>query len=565
MPDPLRRALMSLVGITVFAAACAPQSAPSAQETSATSAPAKATELHIGLWTPLTLFGPRMVGARGAEVMNAGLVNTDERWTIQPYLAERVPSQDDGTWVIRPDGTMQTTWTLRADAKWHDGAPVTAHDVEFAYHLYRDKDFQIDTDLPERYITGVVARDDRTFDVSWDRPYVQAGQPDPRDLTPLPSHVLEPLYEGGDKQVFSNNSFWRTEEYIGAGPYRVVRNDPGERVRVAANPSFFLGKPKIDFIDFVIIQDRNALVARMLSGDLDYTEHTDIQAEHAAVLQEQWKATGEGRILTALWTPFPLRFQYKDVPNHTAAMKDLRVRQALVQAIDRDALAASETAGLAPAADSFVPPNHELFPRIDAAIAKYPYDTRRAAQLLQEAGWTRGGDGMLRNAGGEIFDIEVFSTTAAARGGTIVADFWKQAGMESRLFALTPAQVDDFKLRANYPGVDVSSRGQGEGELYASYSTPEIASEANQWRGRNVTGWSDPEFDALFARYDRSLRPDERADLVVQMERLMTVFLASGKLYYAARPAAIRNTVQGPRGFNTRSSNLFNIHEWTVQ
>src|SRR5204862_5620276 len=171
------------------------------------------------------------------------------------------------------------------------------------------------------------------------------------------------------------------------------------------------------------------------------------------------------------------------------------------------------------------------------AIAHYGYDTRRAAQLLADAGWTKGADGMLRNAAGELFDIEVFSTTAAAKGGTIVADFWRQAGMDSRLFALTQSQVDDFKLRANYPGVDVSSRGQGEGELYASYSTGEMASDANQWRGRNVTGWSDPEYDALFARYEVSLRPTERDDLVVEMERLMAVTLASGKLYYAARPA----------------------------
>jgi len=560
------RALVVFAALAIIAAGCGQQQRPAQEGASTVSAPTKPTELRIGLWTPLTLFGPRMVGARGAEVMNAGLVTTDERWTIQPYLAERVPSQDDGSWIIRPDGTMQTTWTLRPDARWHDGEPVTAHDVVFAHLVYRDKDLQIDTDLPERYISGVIARDDRTFDVFWDRPYVQAGRPDPRDLTPLPAHVLEGLYEAGDKQVFANSSFWRSEEYVGAGPYRVVRNDPGILVRVEASPLFFLGRPKIDTIDFYIIQDRNALVARMLSGDLDYTEHTDIQAEHAAVLQDQWRVTGEGRILTALWTPFPLRFQYKDVPNHTAAMKDIRVRQALVHAIDREALATSETAGLAPiAADSFVPPSQEIFPRIDGAIARYPYDTRRAAQLLGEAGWTKGADGMLRNAASDLFDIEVFSTTAAARGGTIVADFWRQAGMESRLFALTPTQVDDFKLRANYPGVDVSSRGQGEGELYASYSTSEIAGEANQWRGRNVTGWSDPEYDALFARYDRSLRPAERDDLTVEMERMMSVKLASGKLYYAARPAAIRSHVQGPRGFNTRSSNLFNIHEWTVQ
>src|SRR3954447_9239107 len=212
----------AIVGLAILLlAACGPQTRPAQETVPAASPPGKPTELRIGLWTPLTLFGPRMVGAREAEVMNAGLVTTDEHWAIQPYLAERVPSQEDGSWIVRPDGTMQTTWTLRPDAKWHDGEGVTSHDVVFAHRVYRDKEVQVDTDLPERYITSVVPRDDRTFDVYWDRPYVQAGRPDPRDLTPLPAHALEQLYDAGDKQVFGNASFWRSEEYVGAGPYRV--------------------------------------------------------------------------------------------------------------------------------------------------------------------------------------------------------------------------------------------------------------------------------------------------------------------------------------------------------
>jgi peptide/nickel transport system substrate-binding protein len=246
-------------------------------------------------------------------------------------------------------------------------------------------------------------------------------------------------------------------------------------------------------------------------------------------------------------------------------MRDIRVRQALIHAIDRDALAHSETAGLAPAADSFIPPNQALFARVDGVIAKYPFDTRRAAQLLSEAGWTKGADGLLRDSSGQLFDIEVFSTIAAAKGGTIVADYWKQAGVDTRLFTLTQAQTDDFKLRASFPGVDVSSRGQGEDALYASYASSEIAGDANQWRGRNVVGWSDPDYDGLFQRFDRSLVPSERAELIVQMERLMTVTVTNGKLYYAARPTAVRSTVQGPKGFNTRSTNVHNIHEWTIQ
>src|SRR5947208_14118622 len=131
----MRAAIMGLA--ILLLAACGPQTRPAQETGPAASAPGKPTELRIGLWTPLTLFGPRMVGARGAEVMNAGLVTTDERWAIKPYLADRVPSQDDGTWVIGADGTMQTTWTLRPDVRWHDREAVTARDVVFAHRVYR--------------------------------------------------------------------------------------------------------------------------------------------------------------------------------------------------------------------------------------------------------------------------------------------------------------------------------------------------------------------------------------------------------------------------------------------
>jgi peptide/nickel transport system substrate-binding protein len=528
-------------------------------------AEAKPTLLRIGSWTPIQTFSPRFTGTATDQVINGYLVQTDERWVLQPQLAERVPSQDDGTWIVNPDGTMRTIWTLKAGARWQDGQPLTAHDVAFGHRVHRDRDLPVETDLPERYISSVVPRDDRTFEVHWDRLYYPAGQPDARDLTPLPRHLLEDLYASGDKQAFANSTFWTSEQYVGAGPYRVVHNEPGEILRVAANPHFILGRPKIDTIEFLTIQDRNALVARMLSGDLQYVEHTTIQAEHAAILQEQWKITGEGRIATTPWTPFPLRFQHKEVPNHQAALKDIRVRQALIHAIDRDALAASETAGLAPAADSFVPPNQAVFPRIDAVIAKYPYNPQRAAQLLVEAGWTKGGDGRLRNTDGQIFDIEVFSTIAAAKTATIVADYWKQAGMDSRLFTLSQSQTNDRQLRAVFPGVDVSSGGQQGDNLYPSYSTADIAGDQNQWRGRNITGWSDPEYDGLVARLERSLVPSERDELTVQLERLMTVTVANGKLYYAARPMAARNNVQGPKGFNALSTNVFNIHEWELK
>jgi peptide/nickel transport system substrate-binding protein len=208
-------------------------------------------------------FSSRFVSTRNRldPSINAFLTQTDDRWVLFPSLVERLANQDDGSWIVNPDGTMRMTWTLRPDLKWQDGAPLTAHDVAFAHRIYRDPEMPMANRLPEQYMSSVVARDDRVFEVSWDRPFYPAGQPmglGSRDLTPLPRHVLESLYEAGDKQAFVNSGFWTTEEFVGAGPYRVVRHEPGVMLRLAASPYYFQGRPKIDEIEFYIVKDKNA-------------------------------------------------------------------------------------------------------------------------------------------------------------------------------------------------------------------------------------------------------------------------------------------------------------------
>jgi peptide/nickel transport system substrate-binding protein len=513
----------------------------------------------VGFGEQIVTFASRLPETRGRldPVINSFLVRVDDRWDRHPYLAERIPTQEDGSWIVNADGTMRTTWTLRPDLKWQDGEPLTAHDIAFAHRVYRDREFQAVTDVPERYMTGIVARDDRTFEVSWDRPYFEAGDPNPRDLVPLPSHLLETLYDAGDKQAFNASSFWNTEEYVGAGPYRIVRNVPGVSLTVTANPYHVLGKAKIDTIEFVVVPDRNALIAQLLAGELDFVGHSHLQAEGAAVLKEQWK---DGGIIVTPWDPFVLDFQQQAVPNLQPALRDVRVRRALAHAIDRDAVAEQQTAGMASAADALVAPSNVLFPRIDAAIAKYPYDPRQALQLMGEAGWTRGSDGTLRNAGGQLFDVEILTTPSTSKDGIVVADYWKQIGIDYRFNNMTEAQRTDNKTRSNYPGVQVNATSAD----YRAYVSTELSTEANQWRGNNQTGWADPEYDALFARFDGSLSPAERDDLTVAIERYITQNAIQIRLNYVARPAAVRNNLHGVKGMNKNSTYMWNPEEWTM-
>jgi len=546
--------------------ACAPQ-ASGPTERPAVAEPARPTILRVALPGDVDHFGLRFqLGGAGSEfnqLVNAFLTKIDNREEVRPYLLETLPSQDDGTWVVNADGTMRTTLRLRPGVMWHDGQPMTAHDIAFAYRLYRDPEMPNRWVEPERLMTDVVARDDRTAEVNWSEPYFFAGYPEVKDLVPLPRHLLEDLYNR-DKQGFINSSFWSSAEYVGAGPFRVTEHERGVGITLTANPLFFMGKPKVDTVRLELVPDPNARVARLLSGVIDFTEA--LTADQAAVLRDQWKGSSAGVVYVSIANTLTLRTQFRDVPNHQSALRDVRVRRALIHAIDRDALADAATTGLSTAADTTFPRDHYLYPRIEQAIAKYPFDIRRTEELLTEAGWGKGADGMFRNPAGQLFDIEVWAgatNTIRTTAATVVVDYWKRAGLNGRQFGIP--QGSDREFQASFPGFDVSGGDPGG---YRTITSAEIPRPENRFAGPNSGSYANPEFDALVFRLNATLQRAERDDITVATERLFTMDVAKPTLIYDVKPAAGLSQVGGIRGYsggaNSRSY-LFNSEEWTVE
>jgi len=560
------RALFILVALVTLAA-CAPRSTPATAPgggSAAATDDGKPMLLRVGVSTEPASFGSRFGGFQGRfnYLVNAFLARTDHQGIVQPYLTERLPSQDDGSWVVNPDGTMRTIWTLRPGTRWQDGEPLTAHDVAFAFRLYRDRELPVDRAQAEALMSGVVARDDRTVEINWTEPFFLAGQPEERDLVPLPRHLLEGLYLS-EKEALPRSGFWTSDEYVSAGPYRIGQRNPGVTITFTANPHFILGKPRIETIEYTIIPDRNAMVARLLAGDIDFSEVTN--AEQVAVLQEQWKGTGDGRVLLNFPQVETMIFQQRDVANHQAALTDVRVRRALVHAIDRESLALAATSGFSLAADTIVHQSRPLFTRMDAAAMKYPYDPRRAEQLVNEAGWTRGGDGVLRNAGGQAFDVEIDTSNPPGSNAIVVQDYWKRAGAEARLVPAAPdVRINDPRAHVSFPGVMFRSKPPF---WYHDNASLQLPSEQNSWRGSNESSWVDAEYDALFARFSSALRPTERDDLAIALERVLTAGVGQARLYYNVEPGAARNNVHGIKGKSQgySTTHLFNVVEWTVQ
>src|SRR5581483_2768434 len=93
------------------------------------------------------------------ELFINGLVSTDADGGIEPRLAARLPSLDDGSIKVLPDGRMQTTWNLRTDVKWHDGVPFTADDLVFSWQVNSDPDILLPGTVAQTQMESLEAID----------------------------------------------------------------------------------------------------------------------------------------------------------------------------------------------------------------------------------------------------------------------------------------------------------------------------------------------------------------------------------------------------------------------
>src|SRR6185436_3151215 len=157
--------------------------------------------------------------------------------------------------------------------------------------------------------------------------------------------------------------------------FRVESWNHGVNLTARAFSDWIFGPPKLDTFEIRFILDANALLANLMSGEVDMIQSPGVRAEAAAIARDQRVARGQGYIRTWETRLSFLDIQFRDVPNRQRALDDLRVRQALMEAVME---------GLGSVAGAFVVPSDPLFPEIDRAIAHYPFDPNRATALLAE-------------------------------------------------------------------------------------------------------------------------------------------------------------------------------------
>ncbi len=571
-----RRWRSSLVLIAIFIAACAPtpRATTSSDQAGAAVPPQQASTKSLVLALesePGDAFVGSIGGGAGTVAGNVQLAVHqwlscyDDQGNAFPMLATVLPSRDNGTWLVRPDGTMQTTYRIHPNVTWHDGTPLTARDFVFAWTVTRDPDVPMRSRTIATQITGIETPDDHTLVLEWGKTYPFAGAFIHDEVGPMPAHLLEAIYQT-DKDRFNQLPFW-TREFVGVGPFRLAEWVAGSHMTLRAYDGYFKGRPKIDTITLRFISSAPTAVANLLSGAIDGAIPRTLDFTDVAFVRDEWVRQGKHPV--AIIQPTHLRIlepQFRDpaVPE----ILDLRFRRALLHAIDRAALVDALLQGTGPVADSMVPTDDPKYPWVSDVIQRYPYDSRRALELLAEVGWRPDASGAIRDTRGQLGTVPISTSEGAQanREQAIIADNWRTLGLRVDEHVRTAAEAKDNRLSSTFPGYGASAGPLTFEHIVSRVHSIYCPSDQNRWSGANHGCYRDAEHDRIVDALQVAIEEPEQRRLYRDLVKLQTEELPYYPLYYNPQALILREGVTGVKGdTKPRTAISWNVLEWDVR
>jgi peptide/nickel transport system substrate-binding protein len=482
----------------------------------------------------------------------------------EAWLAEDKPSLERGTWVLNADGTMVTRYTMRPNIKWHDGTPFSTKDFAFGWEVIQDRRFPFGDKSVAQNITRVETPDDRTLVLYWSKIYNRADEVYNTRFRPMPRHILEDVYRNQGVDSLAN-SIWWTSGFVGSGPFKVASWDQDSQLVLEAFDDYFLGRPKVDRIIWKFIYDTNTMLSNVLTNNVDAALRQAFTLDTGLIARDQWQVKGEGTVIFA-----PVNIDRVGLSPLNPWLRDIRVRRAFLHAINRDDIVSTLSHNEEEVAHVPLSPGRPQYQQALAAATKYAYDPQRARQLLADAGWTPGPDGILVNSAGERFvidgraDPQVFEVQLQ----TAIADYWKQVGIGVDIHNMSPREeAGSDQTRNHYAGAKWDWQSFAV-ELWRNfYGTSNIPTAENGWIGENQARWDDPNKEAVLDRMDRTFIQSERDAEVIEFSRMFSEQLPMLPIKLQAEVMSVRKSVQNiyPRkelgGENTRT---WNAEQWDI-
>jgi peptide/nickel transport system substrate-binding protein len=457
------------------------------------------------------------------------LADFDANAQLIPVLAAEIPSVENGG-VAKDFSSV--TWKLKKGVTWHDGQPFTAADVAFTFKFLSEPATGATTLGYYQSVAGVEALADDTVKVTFKAPVAAWFTPFTGTTGQiLPQHALKDFV--GDAAKTSPFQ----QRPIGTGPYKVSDFKSGDVVTYDLNSDYYEpGKP---FFDTVILKGggdaASAARAVLQTGEVDWAWNLQIEpsvlsglnAGHGKVVS--WPGFGTEKLIinhTDPQTEMDGQMSSYKVPH--PHFQDLRVRQALALAVQRDVIA-STLYGPGAGATGFT--MNEVARYMPKDIA-WEFNLDKARQLLDDAGAQKGADGVRMLNGRKMSWLFSASTNSVRqKEQEIIKSALQQLGIEVEIKAVdatayfAAANPDSFQqLRADL-GIEANAATVYPLLWYLRYVSADpvkdLAQKENNWAGRNIMRYQNPQFNDLYAQAVREVDPARYTALFLQLQTLV--------------------------------------------
>lgn len=410
---------------------------------------------------------------------------------FQPRLAEGYERSDDGTAI---------TVRLRPEARWSDGSPITADDVRWTWQAQTDAAVAWEYVDIKQAIRDVEVVDERTVRFHFTHAYAN-------QLADLNEGVILPrtVWSGLPLDRWRGGEGWFRQHLVVSGPYQVEHYEPGAELVLTANPAYYEpGVPAIDRLAFQVIPDPGARLRGLLAGDLDFIPKL---RPHEA---EQVEASDD-----AVLVAYPHRqYDYIAWNLRDPLFGDARVRRALTQAIDRQEIIDTLLAGYAQIATSPIVSSAWAHTRLEP----WPHDPGAALAALADAGWSRDGEGALRDASGQplAFDLAFNAANSFRRdAAAMIQQHLREVGIEVTLrpedFHVLTDILQDYRHQAYLGAFNMDTTLDLTVILHSSAITD----------GYNFSAFDDPESDSLIERVKTYPDIVDAADALERIQQIV--------------------------------------------
>ena len=421
-------------------------------------------------------------------------------------------------WEVSEDG-LTWTMTIREDATFHDGEPLTAEDIAFSMQLYKDtEDFPFLPSYAAPFET-IEATNPTTLTLTTAEPLANF-EGSMAFIYVLPMHI----WEGVEDAVEFGN-----DEMIGSGPFKLAEASQGEFIELESNADYWATPANIDGIIFQVFGTDDARVTALTTGQVDaivdvpYTSITTLQnAENVNVHIADVAAGGSLTDIMFNMTADADCPPEDGVCSGHPALKDLEVRRALAMATDKEQLITVATLGTGTPGLSLVPPGLGDFYASD--VTDHPFDVDAANAALDEAGYEDSdGDGIRECLPDQDCENLTFrlnypadATTGAAES-ELLGEMWAEVGVQLQVQVLDPDALTAVCCPAfDY---DVIMWGWGSDPDPAFLLGVGLCSEIPT--GFSETGYCNPEYDELYDAQAVETDRDARVDLIHQMQQVL--------------------------------------------